>query len=484
MREIPECLNRRYQILDKLIKDLSTSPPPGESAVPQPSAASNEVGVKLMCDFWNILKEDPECDLPAASFDKKCHVRVEELMSTQRDLMVQIQNLEKREKQGVQLLKQADCMWSCMEESYKKKISQSQERYKALMTELKEIETSAIKWKKHKKDLEFQLTNINQCGDDIKEKTYQKNNDLKVMNMEIEELKKRIASNAKDLNVAKNSYKAKKEASDMDPETYKQLMLCLKDVTVTRPVKEDKGTGSKKEPCHRWGGISECHCPKGPKACVCSKAPHPPTDPPSCGLQPAEEDPAEKSCPQRESLACSTDCGMLGMPGAPSNWRREPCAGQSCPFSKNMRAAQCVLGPEPLSSEPKAHSLPPNTPKKLPEDKTLKKLAEDKTVKKLPEDKTVKKLPEDKMATCACGSKAVKPCPCNRGLDFVWEYNSVKLDIPVVTLKSMIVDRRGQPRQRIFEEVMGRYSEVSPIQNISFTCLDNESSNISYEMCE
>ncbi|KAH9632567.1 hypothetical protein HF086_012374 [Spodoptera exigua] len=526
--------------------------------------------------------------------------------------MVQIQNLEKREKQGVQLLKQADCMWSCMEESYKKKISQSQERYKALMTE---------------------------CGDDIKEKTYQKNNDLKVMNMEIEELKKRIASNAKDLNArmatmasnmkslqqkvaAENKIKKDKEIEgtkyvkearedlqkicrvllqkklenedlraekdailqeidllkqtfnnckqkcgnkeksiteeltkvendlaemrikctkchectdtmdirkyctdcprclterhclysedhcsndysmdcvcmsvkqkfldnvfdnmytvlerqsktcpgkavadcvlnclkrsrngklnqetrkvlqdfilstvkknlnltivggavktrcEMDPETYKQLMLCLKDVTVTRPVKEDKGTGSKKvnliccicyhafiplaymfEPCHRWGGISECHCPKGPKACVCSKAPHPPTDPPSCGLQPAEEDPAEKSCPQRESLACSTDCGMLGMPGAPSNWRREPCAGQSCPFSKNMRAAQCVLGPEPLSSEPKAHSLPPNTPKKLPEDKTVKKLAEDKTVKKLPEDKTVKKLPEDEMVS-------------------------------------------------------------------------------------
>ncbi|KAH9632568.1 hypothetical protein HF086_012375 [Spodoptera exigua] len=72
MREIPECLNRRYQILDKLIKDLSTSPPPGESAVPQPSAASNEVGVKLMCDFWNILKEDPECDLPREVQQRLC----------------------------------------------------------------------------------------------------------------------------------------------------------------------------------------------------------------------------------------------------------------------------------------------------------------------------------------------------------------------------------------------------------------------------
>lgn len=43
------------------------------------------------------------------------------------------------------------------------------------------------------------------------------------------------------------------------------------------------------DPCHRWGGIGECNCPKGPKACICNKAPKPPTDPTSCGLQPADE---------------------------------------------------------------------------------------------------------------------------------------------------------------------------------------------------
>lgn len=73
MREIPECLNRRYQMLDKLIKDLSSASPSGGAASPNPSTAGNEVGVKLMCDFWNILKEDPECDLPVCrSFT--CHV--------------------------------------------------------------------------------------------------------------------------------------------------------------------------------------------------------------------------------------------------------------------------------------------------------------------------------------------------------------------------------------------------------------------------
>lgn len=29
-----------------------------------------------------------------------------------------------------------------------------------------------------------------------------------------------------------------------------------------------------------------------------------------------------------------------------SKWKPDPCEGPSCPFSKNMRAAQCVLGPE------------------------------------------------------------------------------------------------------------------------------------------
>lgn len=51
--------------------------------------------------------------------------------------MEQIQSLEEREAQGMQLLKQADCMWCCMEDSYKKKILESQDRYKELKKEVK-----------------------------------------------------------------------------------------------------------------------------------------------------------------------------------------------------------------------------------------------------------------------------------------------------------------------------------------------------------
>uniref|UniRef100_A0A2A4JNY9 Uncharacterized protein n=1 Tax=Heliothis virescens TaxID=7102 RepID=A0A2A4JNY9_HELVI len=746
MREIPECLNRRYQMLDKLIKDLSSNlTAAGSPASPESTSCENhQHGIKMMCDFWNILQDDPECNLreevqqrlcaeadcsglygpahvdcyradknqdsdkkrenptnrvtrisvekeskkskspdccansndseklplsqvlcnlkEAASFDKRCNVRVGELMSAQAELKEQIQVLEEKEKQGGVLLKEADNMWSCMEDSYKKKVAESQERYNVLMKELKQIEQSANKWRKNKKDLELQLTNINQCNEDIKEKIKQKKNDVKIMDLEIEDFRKRVASVEKDSIAAKNSYKAKKDASDakianialemaeaqrkltaeykhkadkeqegtqyvkearedlqkicrvllqkklenedllaekealiqeidllkqtcdnckekcankeksieeeikkidveliefrkkcmrchectdtvdvrkfctdcprclaerdclyegdhcspdhsmdcvcmsvkqkfldnvfdnmytvlerqsktcpgkavadcvlnclrrsrngklneetrkvlqefilstvkknlnltivggavktrceMDPETYKQLMVCLKEVSVTKPVKEDKGTASRKEPCRRWGGPSECYCPKGPKACICTKkALPPPTDPVGCGPQPADEkDSSTKICPVREPQACSLDCGMLGLPGA-LDLKREPCSGQSCPFSKNMRAAQCVLGSEALASIHR-HPTPPLIPSLL-----LKG-----------------------SATRTCGGKA-KPCPCYR----------------------------DEPRLQLIKEVLGSFSEVTPIEKVSFTTLDFDSSNVSVDIQE
>lgn len=57
-------------------------------------------------------------------------------MDTQNELMEQIQHLEQREKEGIQLLKQADCMWSCMEDAYKKRVAESLERQKSLMKQV------------------------------------------------------------------------------------------------------------------------------------------------------------------------------------------------------------------------------------------------------------------------------------------------------------------------------------------------------------
>ncbi|KAJ0183460.1 hypothetical protein K1T71_001436 [Dendrolimus kikuchii] len=737
MREVPECLNRRYQALDEMIKELNATLPQHSNVNRSINENTNDPGLRLMCDFWNILKEDPDCDLSqqvqqrmglashssyvfrpqqvtcymadrtdrrtetgnrskssccggsapepkavdpkskccasksvspslgsdvlplskvlcnlkdAASFDKKCNARINDLMVTQKELKDQIQHLEHREQEGIKALKQADCMWSCMEDAYKAKIAESLGRQKDLLKQLKEVEASTKKWRKNKKDLEYQLDNINKCQQEITEKIHQKTNDIKCMDMEIADFKKRTENNKKEMDAAKKSLSNRKQASDakmaniasemtklkkilseennhkltkeqegkqyvkearedlqkicrvllqkklenedllaekdalleeinllkqtsdqckdkcknkqqtindeilklekeiaeykvkcirchqctdtvdvrkfctdcpkcmeerdclyeddhcnpdhtmdcvcmsvkqkfldnvfenmytvlerqtksgpgkavaeavlqclkrsrngklndetrkilqdfilstikknlnltivggavktrceMDPETYKQLMLCLNKVKVSRPPKEDKGTAAKKESCRRWGGSSECNCPKGPKACVCTKkAPPPPRDPSPCPPPDKDDAGATLSCPHKDSTACGPDCAMHAVPscvGADvSQWRPDPCQGQSCVFSKNMRAAQCVLGPESLSSLPKSYVMPPYIP--------------------------------DIPITCKCGNAPMKPCTCRE-------------------------DSRNGPRERIIEEVMGRYVEVSPIDKVS-----------------
>lgn len=67
MREVPECLNRRYQALDDLVKELSSAMSNPSSDYDYLGDQSNNAGVKLMCDFWNILKEDPDCNLTVSS---------------------------------------------------------------------------------------------------------------------------------------------------------------------------------------------------------------------------------------------------------------------------------------------------------------------------------------------------------------------------------------------------------------------------------
>ncbi|XP_072932868.1 uncharacterized protein [Epargyreus clarus] len=675
MPEIPECLNRRYKALDELVKDLNSI-----SDLDTTGECCNDPGVRLMCQFWNILKENPDCNLKkvvqqrvgqstnsgmfrpqkvscymaahncmkkddddmkklgpgskiknmcchtnqeptpkptccasrsvtsshasddvlplskvlcnlkeAASFDRRCQGMVNDLMVAQKKLQDQIQHLEHREKEGIQLLKQADCMWSCMEDAYKKKILESQERQQELLKQLKEADANTGRWRKNKKDLEFQLENINMCHQEILEKLNQKQNDIKCMNRDIQDYKKRIENQKKEVEAAKKSLSSKKQASDdkikkisadiskkealikeeknrkvdkeneghqyikearadllnltrvlmqkkienedmktqkealieefdlvaktydtckdrcktkkqsiedeikiidkeianykvkclrchqctdtidirkfctdcprcleereclykedhcshdhtmdcvcmgvkqkfldnvfenmytvlerqiktgpgkavaetilnclkrsrngkldeetrqilqdfilttvkknlnltivggavktrceLDPETYKQLMLCLKQVKAFKPPTVDKETPAKKPPCRRWGGESECNCPKGPTACICIKKAPPPPDEPSPCPPPDKEDLGEqKVCPYKESASCGPDCAMHAVPSAVGTdvaaWRPDPCKGQTCHF-KNMRAAQCVLGPEALNN--------------------------------------------------------------------------------------------------------------------------------------
>lgn len=57
-------------------------------------------------------------------------------MLAEKQLQEQIQHLEHREKEGIKMLKQADCMWSCMEEAYKKKVAESVERQNILLKQV------------------------------------------------------------------------------------------------------------------------------------------------------------------------------------------------------------------------------------------------------------------------------------------------------------------------------------------------------------
>ncbi|XP_072932871.1 uncharacterized protein [Epargyreus clarus] len=740
MPEIPECLNRRYKALDELVKDLNSI-----SDLDTTGECCNDPGVRLMCQFWNILKENPDCNLKkvvqqrvgqstnsgmfrpqkvscymaahncmkkddddmkklgpgskiknmcchtnqeptpkptccasrsvtsshasddvlplskvlcnlkeAASFDRRCQGMVNDLMVAQKKLQDQIQHLEHREKEGIQLLKQADCMWSCMEDAYKKKILESQERQQELLKQLKEADANTGRWRKNKKDLEFQLENINMCHQEILEKLNQKQNDIKCMNRDIQDYKKRIENQKKEVEAAKKSLSSKKQASDdkikkisadiskkealikeeknrkvdkeneghqyikearadllnltrvlmqkkienedmktqkealieefdlvaktydtckdrcktkkqsiedeikiidkeianykvkclrchqctdtidirkfctdcprcleereclykedhcshdhtmdcvcmgvkqkfldnvfenmytvlerqiktgpgkavaetilnclkrsrngkldeetrqilqdfilttvkknlnltivggavktrceLDPETYKQLMLCLKQVKAFKPPTVDKETPAKKPPCRRWGGESECNCPKGPTACICIKKAPPPPDEPSPCPPPDKEDLGEqKVCPYKESASCGPDCAMHAVPSAVGTdvaaWRPDPCKGQTCHF-KNMRAAQCVLGPEALNNISNSRSY----------------------VTAVPYVPNINML--DDQIPCKCETSPTQDCTCKK-------------------------DGRSHPRERIIEEVMGKYFEVKPIE--------------------
>ncbi|KAL4709611.1 hypothetical protein ACJJTC_007342 [Scirpophaga incertulas] len=704
MPEMPDCMIRRYKALDDLIAELGVvMSNQGLNSKPNPSA--DDTCMKLMCEFWNILKEDPQCNLThaicdcmglnshcqaiksqnvscylaskgnkscsnpepkqtccsstsipqskstctnsqlgqvlcnlkqAVSFENKCNTRISELMKAQKYLQEQIQELEQREKEGIQMLKQADYMWSCMEEAYKKKVAQSLERQNILLKQMKEIESSNTKWRKNKQDLEFQLSNIDKCRQEIKEKLQEKESEATCVNMEIENFKKRSAELTKEIAETQKSFDVKKHSNElaiqklctdaeklnkiaqeehnvkmskekdgstfikearedlqkiykvllekkienedlgaekdalqlethllinyfnqckhscaykqkavkdeierldaemadvemkltkcnvcadtddiykfctdcpkcadqrkciyekeqccvaatdcvctivknkfmdnvfenlynvlerraksgsgkivadailkclrksrdgklneetreiikkfilttikknlnvtiiggavktkceMDPETYQQLMLCLKHVKPTPIAKEEKGTVPRKEPCTRWNTTQECNCSKGPKGCICSElCPPPARHSNECG-------PERKRSPQKD---CGTDnkkstkkedpCASHSGTGKVSNsigavftaFKPPACDEKHCILKKNMRAAQCVLGPDALTPPPpeKTEDTPPETPS--------------------PPD-----TPElDNVTICECGSCATKHCTCLKG---------------------------------------------------------------------
>lgn len=61
-------------------------------------------------------------------------------------------------------------------------------------------------------------------------------------------------------------------------------------------------------------------------------------------------------------MAGGVDCGMQGVTVAAERRRQKPCAASTCPFGANMRAAQCVLGPDALAEVRAVHPTPPIVP--------------------------------------------------------------------------------------------------------------------------
>ncbi|CAG4935518.1 unnamed protein product [Parnassius apollo] len=150
----------------------------------------------------------------AASFEKSCTVKLNDLLNTEEQLNKALQNLEQREKEGMKLLKQADSIWLSMEEAYKKKVSESLERQKLLRKQLREIEISTTKWRKNLKDLESQLNDVNKCQEEMKGKIAQKSNDIKCIDMEIADLQKRLDNNKNEVEATKKTIVMNKEASN------------------------------------------------------------------------------------------------------------------------------------------------------------------------------------------------------------------------------------------------------------------------------
>ncbi|GBP38934.1 hypothetical protein EVAR_95684_1 [Eumeta japonica] len=279
MPELPDCLSRRYKAVDELITTLSAR---YDKKVFRDSPSdvynSEDVGIKLMCDFWNILKENPNCDLThivkerlglnskssnllrgyqcyttenlkgascckitsgperfeqestgkksvddlsltkvlcnlkdAASTDRKCNIRINELMDKEKELREQIEMLEQREKDAQELLQQADCMWSCMEDAYKEKIVQKKDRLKEVAAE-------------RKKDLESQVENVDKYYKEITEKTNNKLNDMQAVKSDVDSYQKKLKALKADIETVKKNIQYKKQASDNEIKDLEQTI--------------------------------------------------------------------------------------------------------------------------------------------------------------------------------------------------------------------------------------------------------------------
>lgn len=298
MPDAPDCLQDRYKILDDLIKDLrhhyvDSNDSPFFSSLPQ---STDGAAIRLMCNMWYALKENPDydvtqlvqdkiernssctsvmfepgifqcypasrkpdptdsrqfekikarmhkrsccrdqrldgcssrsgtsnagsdsvplnkvlCDLTeAVSFDRKCTSRLNVLLETEKKLSEQITRLEQREREGQELLKEADCIWSCMNDTYKKNIAESLSKQRDLRVKLTNTESNTVKWRKRFRDLQQEMGNLEKCHKDIQDKLQRKTNELKAATNEVAALKVKLDNIAKETESVSKTFIFKK----------------------------------------------------------------------------------------------------------------------------------------------------------------------------------------------------------------------------------------------------------------------------------
>ncbi|XP_037969264.2 uncharacterized protein LOC105391316 isoform X1 [Plutella xylostella] len=315
MPQVPPCLSRRYEAMDQLVSELTGST---EDTSGEPPEVIQDPAIRLMCDLWLVMKENPDidvvealqkckqeaakkcpgrqrpvslypcaanpaCDLqgqrnPAegvsrgricsgklacrrfnqpdkredltsdqgdsqdrvapiskvlnnlnavTEMNKKFQEQLEDVEQTEKQLEDKMKQLEDKEREGLELLKEADCMWNCMESAYQQKLKESEDKQSQLIDEVHKIEKTISKWRRGYRDLELQMKKVGKVEKEIEEKKLKRENDINCLNLEIENLKKQIKKDDTAIEASKKAFESKKKACDEKVSTFTKKTAAL-----------------------------------------------------------------------------------------------------------------------------------------------------------------------------------------------------------------------------------------------------------------
>lgn len=74
--------------------------------------------------------------MQVTEMNKKFQEQLEDVEQTEKQLEDKMKQLEDKEREGLELLKEADCMWNCMESAYQQKLKESEDKQSQLIDEV------------------------------------------------------------------------------------------------------------------------------------------------------------------------------------------------------------------------------------------------------------------------------------------------------------------------------------------------------------